>query len=245
MMEQTFKNWSIPLPKFSSMQIDSIKLVAFLAMIADHINAAFSMHNGWLMLFGRVAFPLFAVIWGINQARHNQINQPALNRLWLWAVIAQPGYGLVIMQTGASFYQLNILFTFAVAGQVLHWYQNGRTVGKVQSIALLMIYLPLSMYSYFIPGLVLLWLCVWLFRSRAVISPFIAVVFVCVVAALNIHTGPIFTVGGIVLSLFVLSIMQSVPGTKRYLSANFFLIGYVGHLTILGGFCLWPLVFNG
>ncbi|XJL72621.1 TraX family protein (plasmid) [Escherichia coli] len=38
-----------------------------------------------MFLAGRGAFPLFALVWGLNLSRHAHIRQVAINRLWGWA----------------------------------------------------------------------------------------------------------------------------------------------------------------
>ncbi|MBK5145531.1 type-F conjugative transfer system pilin acetylase TraX [Budviciaceae bacterium BWR-B9] len=220
----------------TSRQIDCIKIVAFLAMIADHANTALSLHNGWLMLIGRMAFPLFALIWGINQARHPEIKQSSLNRLWLWAVIAQPCYYLVVMNAGTAFWQLNILFTFAVAGQSLKWFRSGVTIKHIMAMIIVMAYLPLSLTSYFIFGLLLLWCSRWLFISKN--SGRILTLWCLIVILLNIHILAIVAFGGLVLTIVVWAIFGGLKSEGRILPKNFFLYGYAAHLLILGGVAL-------
>ncbi|MFP1527114.1 type-F conjugative transfer system pilin acetylase TraX [Escherichia coli] len=70
-----------------------------------------------MFLAGRGAFPLFALVWGLNLSRHAHIRQSAINRLWGWAVIAQFAYYVA----GFPWYEGNILFAFAVAAQMLTW----------------------------------------------------------------------------------------------------------------------------
>lgn len=98
-------------------QRDIIKTVALLLMVLDHANRILHLNQTWLFLAGRGAFPLFALVWGLNLSRHTHIRQSAINRLWGWAVIAQSGYFLA----GFPWYEGNILFAFAVAAQALKW----------------------------------------------------------------------------------------------------------------------------
>ncbi|WP_247185392.1 TraX family protein, partial [Escherichia coli] len=58
----------------------------------------------WMFLAGRGAFPLFALVWGLNLSRHAHIRQPAINRLWGWGIIAQFAYYLA----GFPWYEGNI-----------------------------------------------------------------------------------------------------------------------------------------
>ncbi|WP_302009132.1 TraX family protein, partial [Escherichia coli] len=54
-------------------------------------------------------------VWAMNLARHPQIQQRALNRLWIWAGVAQGGWILAGLRPDLG----NILFAFAVSGQAL------------------------------------------------------------------------------------------------------------------------------
>ncbi|MEH5332314.1 TraX family protein, partial [Escherichia coli] len=51
-------------------QRDIIKTVALVLMVLDHINLIFQLKQEWMFLAGRGAFPLFALVWGLNLSRH-------------------------------------------------------------------------------------------------------------------------------------------------------------------------------
>uniref|UniRef100_UPI0009083043 type-F conjugative transfer system pilin acetylase TraX n=1 Tax=Escherichia coli TaxID=562 RepID=UPI0009083043 len=87
-------------------QRDIIKTVALVLMVLDHINLIFQLKQEWMFLAGRGAFPLFALVWGLNLSRHANIRQPAINRLWGWGIIAQFAYYLAAV----------ILFNIVVIG---------------------------------------------------------------------------------------------------------------------------------
>ncbi|EKN3420977.1 conjugal transfer protein TraX [Yersinia enterocolitica] len=72
----------------SPLQRDVIRMVAFMAMVGDHIATAFQLDMPLLNLLGRCAFPLFALVSGCNLAGHC-LRQSSLNRLWLMALLAQ------------------------------------------------------------------------------------------------------------------------------------------------------------
>ncbi|EJI7102519.1 type-F conjugative transfer system pilin acetylase TraX [Salmonella enterica] len=110
------ETWLLQRLVWSPGQRDVIKTVALLLMVADHVNRILHLDQTWLFLAGRGAFPLFALVWGLNLSRHTYIRQSAINRLWGWAVIAQSGYFLA----GFPWYEGNILFAFAVAVPALN-----------------------------------------------------------------------------------------------------------------------------
>ncbi|HCN8424453.1 TPA: type-F conjugative transfer system pilin acetylase TraX, partial [Escherichia coli] len=103
-------------------------------------------------LAGRGAFPLFALVWGLNLSRHAHIRQPAINRLWGWGIIAQFAYYLA----GFPWYEGNILFAFAVAAQVLTWCETRSGWRTAAAILLMALWGPLSGTSYGIAGLLML-----------------------------------------------------------------------------------------
>ncbi|AGR61836.1 IncF plasmid conjugative transfer pilin acetylase TraX (plasmid) [Salmonella bongori N268-08] len=53
-----------------------------------------------LNMAGRCAFPLFALVSGCNMAG-KILRQHSLNRLWLMALLAQPGYWLAFRTPGS------------------------------------------------------------------------------------------------------------------------------------------------
>jgi hypothetical protein len=51
--------------------LDTIKLIALLSMLTDHINTLLlPQMNPCLYAIGRMAFPLFALIWALNVGRY-------------------------------------------------------------------------------------------------------------------------------------------------------------------------------
>lgn len=136
--------------------IDRVKAVALLAMILDHINTIFLQPpRPELYAIGRMAFPLFLMIWAVNVRQRPERLQHHANRLWAWAVITQPVFVLAF-HTAHPWYALNILFVFAGVTQLLalnHTYgRPGRFTGVI--LLALLVY-PLSLASYGLQGLVL------------------------------------------------------------------------------------------
>lgn len=74
--------WLQSLQVWSPGQRDIIKTVALVLMVLDHANRILHLEQTWMFLAGRGAFPLFALVWGLNLSRHANIRQSAINRLW-------------------------------------------------------------------------------------------------------------------------------------------------------------------
>lgn len=130
--------------------------------ILDHANRILHLDQTWMFLAGRGAFPLFALVWGLNLSRHAHIRQPAINRLWGWAVIAQFAYYLA----GFPWYEGNILFAFAVAAQVLTWCETRSLWRTAAAILMMALWGPLSGTSYGIAGLLMLAVSHRLYRAE-------------------------------------------------------------------------------
>lgn len=94
------KNNSIGIKKSNS-----IKVLAILFMLIDHIGAVFFPYKGLYRIIGRLAFPLFAYQLTIGYKNTSNINQ-YLKRLWIFALISQIPYTLLFDTTN-----LNIYFT--------------------------------------------------------------------------------------------------------------------------------------
>ncbi|HEE9703645.1 TPA: type-F conjugative transfer system pilin acetylase TraX, partial [Escherichia coli] len=153
--------WLQSLLVWSPGQRDIIKTVALVLMVLDHANRILHLDQTWMFLAGRGAFPLFALVWGINLSCHAHIRQPAINRLWGWAVIAQFAYYVA----GFPWYEGNILFAFAVAAQMLTWCETRSLWRTAAAILLMALWGPLSGTSYGIAGLLMLAVSHRLYRA--------------------------------------------------------------------------------
>lgn len=141
-------------------------MVAFMATVGDHLGTAFQLDMPLLNMAGRCVFPLFAFVSGCNLAGKT-ISQRSQNLLWLMALQAQPGYWLAFRDAGLVWWQLNILFAFAVIMQMARFLQTTAVLSGIAAFATLVGYLPLSSASYGIPGLLMLAgaLLVWQVRD--------------------------------------------------------------------------------
>lgn len=165
-------------------------------MVLDHANRILHLDQTWMFLAGRGAFPLFALVWGLNLSRHAHIQQVAINRLWGWAVIAQFAYYLADF----PWYEGNILFAFAVAAQVLTWCETRSGWRTAAAILLMALWGPLSGTSYGIAGLLMLAVSHRLYRAedRAERLALVACL-LAVIPALNLATSDAAAVAGLVM----------------------------------------------
>lgn len=226
-------NVVIALP--SPLQRDIIRAIAFIAMVGDHLATAFSLDIPLLHVLGRCAFPLFAFVTGCNLAGRC-VWQSSVNRLWLMAVVAQPFYWLALREAGMLWWQLNILFTFAVVLQGAVVITRVPLPGWIAWGGLLSLYLPLSGTSYGLAGVVMLSLALGLWQVPSPWRGGLGCVWLASVLLLNWHNGALMMASGLLLSLVVLySVSVLVPVSSLRLGpiGRWFALGYAGHLALI------------
>ena len=224
--------WLQSLLVWSPGQRDIIKTVALVLMVLDHANRILHLDQTWMFLAGRGAFPLFALVWGLNLSRHAHIRQSAINRLWGWAVFAQYWYYLV----GFPWYEGNILFAFAVAAQVLMWCETRSLWRSVGAMVLLAIWLPFSGTSYGIAGILMLAVSYRLYQAKDSAERLaLAICLMAVIPALNLAASDMAAVTGVVVTVLTVC-LSSLAGKSlpRFWPRNFFLLFYCVHLVVLG-----------
>lgn len=220
-----------PVLNFSALQRDVIRIVAFMAMVGDHIATAFQLDMPLLNMAGRCAFPLFALVSGCNMAGKT-LRQHSLNRLWLMALLAQPGYWLAFSEAGLVWWQLNILFTFAVVMQVARFLQAATALNGIAAFTALVVYLPLSSASYGIPGLLMLAGALLIWQLRDTLRPALFAIWLLLVALLNARHGDVMLLSGVLLTLAVLFCIQGVitASDRRLQAGRWFAPAYAIHL---------------
>ncbi|EIG83255.1 type-F conjugative transfer system pilin acetylase TraX [Escherichia coli 1.2741] len=226
------REWLERLLVWSPGQRDIIKTVALVLMVLDHANRILHLDQTWMFLAGRGAFPLFALVWGLNLSRHAHIRQSAINRLWGWAVIAQFAYYVA----GFPWYEGNILFAFAVAAQMLTWCETRSWWRLVGVILLLAAWLPLSGTSYGIAGLLMLAVSHRLYREKDRTERLALVAcLLTVIPALNLATSDVAAVAGLVMTVLTVGLVSCAgKSLPRFWPGDFFPIFYACHLAVLG-----------
>lgn len=221
--------------KPSPAALDGIKVVAFFAMVIDHINTAAGFDITELQLIGRIAFPLFAFVWGVNINRH-KISQKSLNRMWLLALLCQPSYFFAFKSVGFSLTSLNILFSFAIAGQVLKAVLEPSVCNVIAATGALLL-MPWMDTSYELRGLLLLLASAAVFKFWFEYGRKILVaLWISLAIFLNLPSGLIFSLTGGVMATIVLYVLcnQLQHSFTRFMPGGFFIIGYSMHLFLIG-----------
>jgi type-F conjugative transfer system pilin acetylase TraX len=244
---QTISNILLIPATLSPGAMDRVKAVALTAMVLDHINTMFLLPpRPELYALGRMAFPLFLMIWSVNVSQRLERLQHRANRLWGWAVMTQPAFALAF-HASTPWYALNILFVFAGVTQLLalnHAY--GRPGCVTGMILLAFLAYPLSFASYGLQGLILA-LSLVVFHSLHLSrqrhgAALVAFLSLCTLnGAGHLTDKPADALLYAVLPtllfpLLALSLAARYPSTAspRFLPRRFFYLSYGGHLLLLG-----------
>jgi hypothetical protein len=229
--------------------LDTLKLLAIVLMVLDHINqVCLGESEPWMFYLGRGAFPLFAFVMACHLYRQALLDS-YLQRLVVFALLSQIVFVLALDEFG-----LNVLFTLALAAVVASW-----AVEQVPWRRHMLFGLALS--SVFIEdaidfdllGIVLPAAFVSAMRGQRFAKLWIWIILVL----LNIEVGDVVSLEreGIVLNDFVLDLALTVSGTivlpwviyalcrrlsgDRFLPRYTFYWFYPGHLLLLA---IWRLM---
>lgn len=156
------------------MEITSMTLhiVAMVCMLCDHLWATIIPGNDWLTCIGRIAFPIFAFLI-VEGYFHTHNLKKYVGRLFLFAIISEIPFNLLM---GSSFFypiHQNVLWTFLIGIVLIHWNEKVKKknncllriiVGMV-SIILAFILGLLFMVDYYQAGVITV-LVFYFFRGR-------------------------------------------------------------------------------
>lgn len=168
----------------------------------------------------------------MNLARRPAVRQRSLNRLWLWAVVAQGGWILAGLRPDAG----NILFAFAVSGQALRLMQAHGPQAWPLSLMLVLVWLPFSGASYGIAGVMMLLLACGVFMAgRRTTRTGLACCLALTMLALNAGDGTAMAVAGLIIPGVTLTVLSRTCSlVPRFWPREFFPLFYAVHLAALG-----------
>ncbi len=122
--------------RYFSLSGTSIKIIACIAMLADHIGILFFPETLLWRVIGRLSFPLFAFLIAEGSRRTGNIREYLFRLLGL-AVISQVPYLLFDYATGSILDNLNIFFTLSAGLIAILLWNRLSSVRAILSIALL------------------------------------------------------------------------------------------------------------
>ncbi|WP_323612592.1 TraX family protein [Pectobacterium versatile] len=238
-------NLPLKLNQINPGTLDLIKLFALLAMILDHANTLFLKPQiPELYSLGRIAFPLFTLIWAINVNKNPARLQKRANRLWAWSILTQPIFTMTFIEQ-YPVYSMNILFVFAGVTQLLALRAKFGVKGTFAGVLLLLLMLvPLTPASYGVQGIVLATSLAAYFSYG---QRYLKYALICIAASLLTLNGIIY-IGSrpadvillailptVLLSALTITVAQHLSSftPERFMPGGFFYWAYSGHLLIL------------
>ena len=208
----------------------TLKIIALVAMIIDHIGAVFFPNILWLRYIGRLAMPIYAFLL-VQGYRHTRSYTRYAIRLAVFAVISEFPYDFLFRGVWLEFGNQNVLFTLFCALLVMKALDASARSRNIFLfiIALALIWVPHFLnFDYGVYG-VLMVLCFFLFQKYRGIDA---------IAFSGLTYGR-YTYDGNEIQLW--AIAASIPvllynGKRGPLSLKyFFYIAYPAHLLMLIG----------
>ncbi len=215
--------------------LEWLKWIAVGAMLLDHLNWFLFAGGGdpqrgafpWMNDVGRLAFPLFALVFGINLARVlDAPERPArlarmFGRLFVAGVIAQVAYWVL----RGYFWPLNVLATFSVAATVaILWQADCKSfIRRAAAVAVFVVGGLFVEYWWIGVGLIL---ASQLLRRGPL--PLSALPFLALLAPLCLLNGNVYALGALVLASALAGARWAPPRVPGLLH-----VVYAGHLWVL------------
>lgn len=146
--------------------LEALKWIALLCMVGDHVNdSLFGRELPLLSEAGRIAFPLFAYVLGVNLARQDtqwsQTYRRMVRRLLVFAIVSMPFSVLAFARY--DLLPLNILFSFAAATGLVWCIRRNDILASIIGSAVFLAAGALCEFSW--PGLMLV-VAAWAFRAH-------------------------------------------------------------------------------
>ncbi|WP_207002630.1 TraX family protein [Trinickia mobilis] len=228
---QPSRGISLPLVWISDGQLDLLKCIAFVAMIADHMNKAlFDERYVALTVLGRLAFPLFAWTFAYNSVHHLRRPRRFLTEALVWGVAAQFPFSSMFVGVHDDPVCLSILSAFPIAWAIDRLWMRDSPWGLIGGAILLSaggILLSRASYAWFGLGMMLCAMSVFRKGSVPAAAGFVAL--------LLIVLGSYWP--SIVLIVSVALIFSSAAGVargmRRFLPRGVLYIAYASHLWLL------------
>lgn len=152
----------------SAKRDDTLKLIALLTMLIDHIGYLLLPQYFVLRIIGRLSFPIFAYHLALGAARTSSPHRYAF-RLLLFGLISQIPYNLMTHQTLLSFAAPNIFFTLLVGLLIIRCLVSSKWYLTLATIPLIYIVQPLNLsYGYY--GILLILIFHWFNQRPALMT---------------------------------------------------------------------------
>ena len=199
----------------------TLKLIAVISMVIDHVGAVFFPKIDVLRILGRVAFPIFAYVL-VEGFLHTSDVKKYMLRLGIFAVLSEIPYDLLFSRKTIDFEYQNIYFTLLL-GICMMWLmsQTKSIIIQFAIVAILNYLCGLLHFDFGAFGLLLIFVF-YIFKERKTERLFLAaVILVALTEGIQLYA---------ILSLFLIAFHSGEQGPKW---KPFFYIFYPAHLLVL------------
>lgn len=116
------------------MSASTLKLIAIITMLIDHIGAIFFPDQMWIRMIGRIAFPIFAYFIAEGFFRTSDVKK-YMQRLLIFAFISQWPFSFAFDRS--IFLSLNVFFTLFFGLYAIYKYDQSKNMNIVSIIGIL------------------------------------------------------------------------------------------------------------
>lgn len=144
----------------------TLKMIAIVSMLIDHIGAALFPHITILRVLGRIAFPIFAytIVEGFV---HTHDLKKYMIRLGIFALLSEIPFDLTFSGKIIEFGHQNVFFTLLLGVAMLALYVRGRNVTEQLSIVVVAMFLSkLLNVDYQATGILMIFLFYYLREKK-------------------------------------------------------------------------------
>lgn len=149
----------------------TLKTIAILSMLIDHIGAVFYPQYGWMRIVGRLAFPIFCFLLVEGMFHTRDIKNYAV-RLGLFAFLSEIPFDLAFYGTLVFLEHQNVFFTLFIGLIVIVQLEKSKKEGRkgiiggiIAILGMLLAHFLKTDYGFF--GILLI-LCFYIFRISKV-----------------------------------------------------------------------------
>ena len=108
----------------------SLHIMAMIFMLCDHLWATIIPGNDWLTCIGRMTFPIYAFLL-VEGYFHTHNLKKYVKRLFVFALISEIPFNLVMGSNWFYPIHQNVLWTFLIAIGLVHMNEKAKATGKL------------------------------------------------------------------------------------------------------------------
>lgn len=210
------------------MTSNTLKIIAVISMVIDHVGMLFFPQSAIFRIIGRLAFPIFAFLIA-NGVIHTTNFRKYIGRLAIFALISQIPFYIFTKMLGIEGLLLNIFFTLILGATLLHLYTRVKNI-YISALATLVVivFSHFVNYDYGLYGVMLI-VSYYIFRKNMIFGSLaILVSTIYYYATPNFFVLQVFSL--LAIPIIALYKDDATPG-KKYRRVFYWF--YPAHLAVL------------